>query len=59
MNTLPDKQRDIMHLRDIEGLSYQEIADALSIPLDQVKVYLFRARKTVREGLVGMGVVNW
>lgn len=51
MDNLPEKQRDIMHLRDIEGLTYQEIADSLELPLDQVKVYLFRARKTVREGL--------
>lgn len=52
MNRLPDKQRDIMQLRDIEGLSYQEIAESLNVPMDQVKVYLFRARKAVREGLV-------
>ena len=52
MDQLPDKQRDIMQLRDIEGLSYQEIAGALGLPLDQVKVYLFRARKAVRERLV-------
>ncbi len=52
MNGLPDKQRDIMQLRDIEGMSYQEIAEALSVPMDQVKVYLFRARKAVREGLL-------
>jgi RNA polymerase sigma-70 factor (ECF subfamily) len=51
MDSLPEKQRDIMHLRDIEGMQYQEIAEALDIPLDQVKVYLFRARKTVREAL--------
>ena len=52
INELPEKQRDIMQLRDIEGMSYQEIADALGLPPDQVKVYLFRARKTVRKGLV-------
>ena len=51
MSRLPDKQRDIMQLRDIEGLSYQEIAEALNVPMDQVKVYLFRARKAVREGM--------
>ncbi len=51
MGRLPEKQRDIMQLRDIEGMSYQEIADALNVPMDQVKVYLFRARKAVREGL--------
>ena len=52
INELPEKQRDIMQLRDIEGMSYHEIADALGLPPDQVKVYLFRARKTVRKGLV-------
>ncbi len=51
MNRLPEKQRDIMRLRDIEGMSYQEIAEALKVPMDQVKVYLFRARKAVREGM--------
>lgn len=54
MSRLPEKQRDIMQLRDIEGLSYQEIAETLGVPMDQVKVYLFRARKAVREGLEGI-----
>ena len=56
MNRLPEKQRDIMQLRDIEGLSYQEIAEALGVPMDQVKVYLFRARKAVREGMKSEGM---
>ena len=56
LNRLPEKQRDIMHLRDIEGLSYQEISEALNVPMEQVKVYLFRARKAVREGFGGMEV---
>lgn len=51
INRLPEKQRDIMQLRDIEGMSYQEIADTLNVPMDQVKVYLFRARKAVRAGM--------
>lgn len=53
INRLPEKQRDIMQLRDIEGMSYQKIADTLNVPMDQVKVYLFRARKAVRAGLQG------
>lgn len=57
MNDLPEKQKDIMQLRDIEGMSYQEIADALNLPLDQVKVYLFRARKAVREGLTQLEMI--
>jgi RNA polymerase sigma-70 factor (ECF subfamily) len=56
MSQLPEKQKLIMHLRDIEGLHYQEISEALDLPLDQVKVYLFRARKSVREGLLKLEI---
>jgi RNA polymerase sigma-70 factor (ECF subfamily) len=48
---LPDKQRQVMHLRDVEGYSYNEICDILEIDLNQVKVNLFRARNAVREKL--------
>jgi RNA polymerase sigma factor (sigma-70 family) len=51
---LPEKQRLVMHLRDIEELSYEEIAKTLDITIDQVKVNLHRARKTVREQLLQM-----
>ncbi len=52
LNNLPEKQRMVMQLRDIEGLTYQEIADALDISLQQVKVNLFRARQQIRVQLV-------
>ncbi len=52
MEALPEKQRLVMHLRDIEELSYEEIAAVLDITLDQVKVNLHRARKTIREKLL-------
>jgi len=52
MQHLPEKQRLVMHLRDIEELSYEEIATVLEISLDQVKVNLHRARKAVREKLL-------
>jgi RNA polymerase sigma-70 factor (ECF subfamily) len=48
---LPDKQRQVMHLRDVEGYSYNEICDIMEIDLNQVKVNLFRARNSVREKL--------
>lgn len=51
MAVLPEKQRQVMHLRDIEGYSYQEIVEILEIDMSQVKVNLFRARNTVREKL--------
>lgn len=52
MGSLPDKQRLTMQLRDIEGMTYDEIAKALDIPLNQVKVNLFRARKQIKEALI-------
>ncbi len=52
MQELPEKQRLVMHLRDIEELTYEEIAESLNISLDQVKVNLHRARKTIREGMI-------
>lgn len=48
---LPEKQREVFHLREVEGLTYEEIADYLEISLDQVKVNLHRARKSLREYL--------
>ncbi len=51
MTLLPEKQRQVMHLRDIEGYSYNEISEILEMDMSQVKVNLFRARNTVREKL--------
>ena len=51
MDSLPELQRTIMLLRDIEGKTYQEIAQTLDISETQVKVYLHRARTKIKEGL--------
>ena len=49
INELPEKQRLIMQLRDMEGKSYKEIAVVLSLTEEQVKVNLFRARQKVKQ----------
>ena len=49
MDELPEVQRTIMQLRDIEGRTYQEIAEAMDISETQVKVYLHRARTKVKK----------
>ena len=54
MDSLPELQRTIMLLRDIEGKTYQEIAETLGVSETQVKVYLHRARTRVRKGLGAM-----
>lgn len=48
LEKLPEKQREIFHLREVEGLTYEEIADYLEISLEQVKVNLFRARQQLK-----------
>lgn len=55
MDGLPEVQRTIMQLRDIEGMTYQEIAQVLNISETQVKVYLHRARTKIRDGLKAGG----
>jgi RNA polymerase sigma-70 factor (ECF subfamily) len=49
MAALPENQKLVMHLREVEGFSYSEIAEVLNIPLDQVKVNLFRGRHTIKK----------
>ena len=49
VNELPEKQRLIMQLRDIEGESYKKIATLLNLTEEQVKVNLFRARQKVKQ----------
>lgn len=49
IDNLPEKQRTAMHLRDIEGKSYKEIADIMGINEQQVKTNIFRARQTIKQ----------
>ncbi len=52
INSLPERQKLIIQLRDIEEKSYLEIADILNVDVNVVKVNLFRARKKIREKLI-------
>ncbi len=49
---LPEHQKMIIHLRDIEGCEFEEIAEILQMSLNTIRVNLSRARKKVRETLV-------
>ena len=48
IDTLPEKQKTAIQLRDFEGKSYKEIALVMGITEEQVKVNIFRARQTVK-----------
>ncbi len=59
VNQLPEKQRMIVHLRDVEGYTYQEIADITETTLDFVKVSLHRARKALKEALLKRNIKRY
>jgi len=49
IDKLSDKQKTVIHLRDVEGYSYKEISDISGFTIDQIKVYLHRARIQLRK----------
>lgn len=51
---LPGLQRDVVQLRDMEGLSYRDIAKTLQVTEEQVKVNLFRARKKIKTWILNI-----
>jgi len=52
INLLDGDHREILVLRDIQGLSYDEIVVILQIPLGTVRSRLFRARNTLKDLLI-------
>ncbi|MFZ5901846.1 MAG: RNA polymerase sigma factor [Bacillota bacterium] len=57
VSRLPPQYRLVLVLRHQEGLSYEEIAQTAGLPLGTVKTHLFRARRQLRQALVG--VYGW
>ncbi len=51
---LPDKYREPLVLRHSAEMSYDEIAEALELPLGTVKTRIFRAREALRDSLEGI-----
>lgn len=52
LSKLPESQRAAILLRDYEGYTYEEIGKVLELNKSQVKVYIFRGRKTLQRYLV-------
>ncbi|MDW5443694.1 RNA polymerase sigma factor RpoE [Polaromonas sp. SM01] len=49
MEALPEELRQAISLREIEGLSYEEIAEAMNCPIGTVRSRIFRAREAISE----------
>lgn len=52
LNRLPEIQRSVILLRDYEGYSYEEIGEVTGLNESQVKVYIYRARLSLKNYLV-------
>lgn len=51
MEALPEELRTAITLREIEGLSYEKIAEAMECPIGTVRSRIFRAREAIAEKL--------
>jgi RNA polymerase sigma factor (sigma-70 family) len=49
---LPENQKLVLHLRDVEGYSFEELEQITGLSLNNLRVVLSRARKSVRDGLL-------
>ena len=52
INTLPDNQREVMILRELEELEYEEISKITGLGLNNIRVLLSRGRSKVKEILI-------
>jgi RNA polymerase sigma-70 factor (ECF subfamily) len=67
LTRLGPRHREVLDLRERDGLSYHQIAEALDVPHSTVETLLFRARRALRkefarvsgERLAGLPVVGW
>ncbi len=57
LDQLPEIQRTVILLRDYEGYDYSEIGKITKLKESQVKVYIFRARKKLKQILVSVEAV--
>lgn len=56
MDSLPEKQRTAMQLRDFEEKTYKEVAEIMDISEQQVKVNIFRARQFIKQKIQENGL---
>jgi RNA polymerase sigma-70 factor, ECF subfamily len=56
ISKLPPRYRELIVLRHVSELSYDEIAEVTALPLGTVKNRIFRAREAMRKHLIRMGI---
>lgn len=58
VDSLPDRLRTVVMLREVEDMSYEEISELLNIPLGTVRSRLFNARQIIKDRLVKQGLTD-
>ncbi len=58
VDSLPDKLRVVIILREVEDLSYEEISKILKIPVGTVRSRLFNARQFIKQRLINQGLAD-
>lgn len=53
---LPEKERMVLVLRHVKQMKYSEIATVMKLPPGTVKTLIHRARKTIKENMVSLGI---
>lgn len=51
IDELPEELRQAITLRELEGLSYEDIAEAMNCPIGTVRSRIFRAREAIRQAM--------
>lgn len=52
IQNLPEKYREVIEMRHLEEMRYQEISEQLDLPLGTVKAHIFRAREMLYKALI-------
>ena len=55
---LPEEQREVIVLKEYQGLTFVEIAEALDLPTSTVKTRLYRGLVQLREALERKGITS-
>lgn len=55
IGSLPDELKEAIQLRELDGLSYEDIASIMNCPIGTVRSRIFRAREAIENAIDGLG----
>lgn len=58
LNRLPEKYKTLLILRELQGLSYQEISECLELPIGTVRSRLSRSKEALKKEILALSNIN-